>query len=288
MKIRRVQRLRRSSVESEDADSMSHVVNGAELGCLDPFVKFEEFTIRKPGVISEHPHRGVETVTYIWEGATEDEDCFGNIGRLEPGDVQWVTAGRGLVHARVPTSDEPVWGLQIWLNLPGENKMAAPVYQEIRASEISRFERDGASVAVIHGGDALGYGSGPQSFTFYQGHFKLVSKAFFCPFSHTFTPQTQVAPHTAVLFCDGDCVKVQNQGAEVCRFVLVASEPTGEPIVHKGQFVMTTEEEIAQAIEDYENCTNGFEKALNWKSKMCERVRKGNTKYNDQTTESES
>ncbi|KAJ0001600.1 hypothetical protein NQD34_001396, partial [Periophthalmus magnuspinnatus] len=198
---------------------------------------------------------------------------------------QWVTAGRGLVHARVPTSDEPVWGLQIWLNLPGENKMAAPVYQEIRASEISRFERDGASVAVIHGGDALGYGSkiSTKTSVLYLDislqpsaqHLQAVppgKNVHYVVVSLFVSGPQQVAPHTAVLFCDGDCVKVQNQGAEVCRFVLVAGEPTGEPIVHKGQFVMTTEEEIAQAIEDYENCTNGFEKALNWKSKMCERV----------------
>ncbi|XP_040017851.2 pirin [Gasterosteus aculeatus] len=256
-----------------------------ELRHLDPFLMLDEFRVRKPAGFPDHPHRGFETVTYVLEGVTAHEDFCGHSGRLEAGDLQWMTAGQGVVHAEMPVSEEPVVGLQLWVNLPSRDKMVEPAYQELKGSEVPKASQGGVTVSVISG-EALGAKSKvyTRTPTFYLDfrlqrgatHVQPVPSGW-TTFIYTLSgtihagpdeEQQKVEPHHTVVFGDGDCVKVENKGAEVSRFVLIAGEPIKEPVVQRGPFVMTTEEEIRQAISDFQTARNGFERAKNWRSRI--------------------
>jgi len=123
---------------------------------MDPFLMLDYFTGKLPGGFPDHPHRGFETVSYLLKGKFYHEDFMGNKGVLEPGDIQWMTAGRGIVHAEMPGSfDEPSTGFQLWLNLRAKDKMQAPSYQEFKKDKLPRVEKDGVSLVLI-AGEALG------------------------------------------------------------------------------------------------------------------------------------
>ncbi|KAK1347044.1 hypothetical protein QTO34_000906 [Cnephaeus nilssonii] len=127
-----------------------------ELKNLDPFLLFDEFKGGRPGGFPDHPHRGFETVSYLLEGGSmAHEDFCGHVGQLNPGDLQWMTAGRGILHAEMPCSEEPAHGLQLWVNLRSSEKMVEPQYQELKSKEIPKPSKDGVTVAVISG-EALG------------------------------------------------------------------------------------------------------------------------------------
>uniref|UniRef100_A0A672T8A5 Pirin n=1 Tax=Sinocyclocheilus grahami TaxID=75366 RepID=A0A672T8A5_SINGR len=127
-----------------------------EMKNLDPFLMLDEFCIAKPAAgFPDHPHRGFETVTYLLSGVTAHEDSCGHSGRLEPGDLQWMTAGRGVIHAEMPVSDGRIHGLQLWVNLKSADKMVEPQYQELKSKEIPKPSKDGVTVNVISG-EALG------------------------------------------------------------------------------------------------------------------------------------
>uniref|UniRef100_A0A8C6GRX1 Pirin n=1 Tax=Mus spicilegus TaxID=10103 RepID=A0A8C6GRX1_MUSSI len=127
-----------------------------ELKNLDPFLLFDEFKGGRPGGFPDHPHRGFETVSYLLEGGSmAHEDFCGHVGKMNPGDLQWMTAGRGILHAEMPCSEEPAHGLQLWVNLRRSEKMVAPQYQELKSEEIPKPTKDGVTVAVISG-EALG------------------------------------------------------------------------------------------------------------------------------------
>ncbi|XP_056268738.1 pirin isoform X2 [Pseudoliparis swirei] len=245
----------------------------------------DEFTVSKPAGFPDHPHRGFETVTYVLEGITAHEDFCGHSGQLKAGDLQWMTAGQGVVHAEMPVSEEPVVGLQLWVNLPSRDKMVEPAYQELKASEIPKPSQGGVTVGVISG-EALGAKSKvyTRTPTLYLD-FRLQTDSLhvqpvpsgWTAFIYTLSgsihvgPDEQlqkVEPHHTVVLGDGDSVKVENKGSEVSHFVLIAGEPIKEPVVQHGPFVMTTEEEIRQAISDYQTGRNGFERAINWRSKI--------------------
>lgn len=252
---------------------------------LDPFLMLDEFRVSKPAGFPDHPHRGFETVTYLLQGESAHEDFCGHSGLLKPGDLQWMTAGRGVVHAEMPMSDEPLHGLQLWVNLRGRDKMVEPAYQELKSSQIPRPSMGGVTVAVISG-EALGqqspvYTRTPTLYLDFklQGgahHVQPVSLGWttfiysLCGVLHVGPEeeQTRVEPHHTVVLGEGDCVRVQNKAAEECHFVLIAGQPIKEPVVQHGPFVMTSEAEIQQAIRDYQTCTNGFERARGWRSKI--------------------
>ncbi|KAK5874188.1 hypothetical protein PBY51_019160 [Eleginops maclovinus] len=185
----------------------------------------------------------------------------------------------------MPVSEEPVVGLQLWVNLPSREKMVEPAYQELKASRIPKPSQGGVTVAVISG-EALGAKSKvyTRTPTLYLD-FKMQKDALhvqpvpsgWTTFIYTLSgsvhvgpdeEQQKVEPHHTVVFGDGDCVKVQNKGLEVSHFVLIAGEPIKEPVEQHGPFVMTTEEEITQAIRDYQTGRNGFEGAINWRSRI--------------------
>uniref|UniRef100_A0AAZ3PQI3 Pirin n=1 Tax=Oncorhynchus tshawytscha TaxID=74940 RepID=A0AAZ3PQI3_ONCTS len=256
-----------------------------ELINLDPFLMLDEFKVKKPSGFPDHPHRGFETVTYVLKGVSAHEDFCGHSGLLKPGDLQWMTAGRGVVHAEMPVSEEPVQGLQLWVNLRREDKMVEPQYQELKDSQVPKPSREGVTVAVISG-QALGVQSKifTRTPTLYLD-FKLDGGAKhvqpvpsgWTSFIYTLAgsvcvgpdaEQQKAEPHHTIVFDDGDCIAVENKTSEVCHFVLIAGQPINEPVVQHGPFVMNTEEEINQAVRDYRTGTNGFERATAWRSKI--------------------
>ncbi|CAI8037982.1 Pirin-like protein [Geodia barretti] len=126
-------------------------VGRPELRNLDPFLMLDEFKVTKPAGFPDHPHRGFETVTYMLKGSFKHEDFCGHRGTINPGDLQWMTAGRGIVHAEMPASQGENIGLQLWINLSQRDKMVEPQYQELLESEIPHVSGEGVHVAVIAG-----------------------------------------------------------------------------------------------------------------------------------------
>ncbi|XP_053722372.1 pirin isoform X1 [Synchiropus splendidus] len=290
MKPRRVEKTVLSVEQSEGVGArVRRSIGRPELKNLDPFLMLDEFKVCKPAGFPDHPHRGFETVTYVLQGVTAHEDFCGHSGKLRPGDLQWMTAGRGVVHAEMPVSDEPVVGLQLWVNLSRREKMVEPAYQELPSSKIPKRTDGGVTVVVISG-EALGAKSKiyTRTPTMYLD-FSLQSGAThvqpvpcgWTSFLYTLAGCVHVGPdeeqrrveaHHTVVLGDGDCVKLENKDAEESHFVLIAGQPIKEPVVQQGPFVMNTEEEIAQAIRDYRSCSNGFERAKNWRSNIRDAV----------------
>uniref|UniRef100_A0A3B3Z5R8 Pirin n=1 Tax=Poecilia mexicana TaxID=48701 RepID=A0A3B3Z5R8_9TELE len=269
-----VRKLLKTVLSVEQAEGAGALVRRSigrkELRNLDPFLLLDEFKVAKPAGFPDHPHRGFETVTYVLGGITAHEDFCGHSGRLTTGDLQWMTAGRGVVHAEMPVSEEPVVGLQLWVNLRKQEKMIEPAYQELKSSEIPKRSQGGITVAVISG-EALGAKSKvyTRTPTLYLD-FKLQAGAMHVQPVPSGPDQEQqpVESHHTVVFGDGDCVRFENKCSEVSHFVLIAGEPINEPVVQQGPFVMNTQEEIQQAIMDFQSGTNGFERAKNWRSKI--------------------
>ncbi|XP_072470415.1 pirin isoform X1 [Notamacropus eugenii] len=257
-----------------------------ELKNLDPFLLLDEFKVAKPAGFPDHPHRGFETVTYLLEGGSAaHEDFCGHSGKMDPGDLQWMTAGRGILHAEMPCSEEIVHGLQLWVNLRSSEKMVEPHYQGLKSKEIPKPSKNGVTVSVISG-EALGVKSKifTRTPTLYlefkldQGakHSQPVPEGW-TAFIYTVSgnvyigpdgEQQKVEPHHSAVLGDGDSVQVENKDPEKSHFFLIAGEPIKEPIVQHGPFVMNTEAEISQAIIDFRSGKNGFEKARTWKSKI--------------------
>ncbi|XP_078513830.1 pirin isoform X1 [Lissotriton helveticus] len=257
-----------------------------ELKNVDPFLLMDEFKGGMPGGFPDHPHRGFETVSYLLDGGSmAHEDFCGRTGKLNPGDLQWMTAGRGILHAEMPCSEEPAHGLQLWVNLRSSDKMIPPEYQELKSADIPKPSKNGVTVAVISG-EALGVKSKVYTrtptlyldFKLDQGakHVQPVTKGW-TAFIYTLAgkvhvgpdgAQTVVDPHHTAVLDDGESVSFENKDPEKCHFVLIAGEPIGEPVVQHGPFVMNTQEEIRQTIADFQNGTNGFERAKAWRSKI--------------------
>ncbi|XP_033106609.1 pirin-like [Anneissia japonica] len=271
-------------------------VGRPELRNLDPFLLLDEGRVKKPAGFPDHPHRGFETVmAFVLTSTLLSFDfifkeffiCHHSslVGLFTfTCYLQWMTAGRGIVHSEMPGSDEENHVLQLWVNLSKEFKMVEPHYQELLSKDIPVATRDGVTVKVI-AGESLGKKSQVRTRTpTTYLDFKIakggeVSQALprgWTAFAYVLTgkawfgegEQSQVgeAHHTLVL-SDGDHITINNKDETDCHFVLIAGRPIGEPIKQHGPFVMNTNEEIQQAIDDYRNARNGFEKVLNWKSK---------------------
>ncbi|KAJ0229902.1 Pirin-like protein [Hirschfeldia incana] len=262
-----------------------------ELRYFDPFLVLDEFSATAPAGFPDHPHRGFETVTYMLEGEILHEDCEGHKGTIREGGLQWMTAGKGIVHSEMPSSNvngtTQNKGLQLWINLSSKHKLVMPSYQEIESKDIAESEKDGVRVRII-----AGEWNGVKSkictrtptmyldFTLSPGskisqHIPLHWNAFvYVLQGHgrfgDAKPQhsTAAAHNLLILGSGGDRLEAWNgsDSGLPLRFVLVGGEPIGEPVVQFGPFVMNTQEEIDQTIDDFENFTNGFEKARHWKS----------------------
>uniref|UniRef100_H0WMI1 Pirin n=1 Tax=Otolemur garnettii TaxID=30611 RepID=H0WMI1_OTOGA len=259
-----------------------------ELKNLDPFLLFDEFKGGKPAGFPDHPHRGFETVSYLLEGGSmAHEDFCGHVGRLDPGDLQWMTAGRGILHAEMPCTEEPAHGLQLWVNLRSCEKMVEPQYQDLKSKEIPKPSKDGVTIAVISG-EALGvkskiYTRTPTLYLDFKmdggsKHTQPIPRGW-TSFIYTLSgdvyigkpvPRQKVQTQLTISIASGKKASRKRQDQKGSHFVLIAGEPIREPIVQHalGPFVMNTREEISQAILDYRNGKNGFEKAKTWKSKI--------------------
>lgn len=244
---------------------------------LDPFLMLDEFSSVNPGDyiagFPAHPHRGFETVTYMLDGHMRHEDHLGNQGDLKSGGVQWMTAGRGIIHAEMPQQLEGrMRGFQLWINLPAKEKMKPAAYRDIAPDEIPLHTLPGgAQVKVIAGrlqaeGTAIdGPIGGLSTEPLYLDVMLPAGASFVQPVLHghnamAYVFEGSVAPdgsseplptHSAAIFGDGDQVSL-TAGPEGARFLLLAGRPLNEPIVQYGPFVMNTVAEIEQAIIDYQ------------------------------------
>eukprot|EP00249_Psilotum_nudum_P014827 c25028_g1_i2 orf=359-1417(+) len=249
---------------------------------FDPFLLLDEFSVSPPAGFPDHPHRGFETVTYMLKGAIRHQDFAGNKGTINAGDLQWMTAGRGIVHCEMPATRGKQHGLQLWVNLSSKNKMIDPGYQELEAKDIPKVEKDGVKACVI-AGETMGikspvYTRTPTMFLdFTLDPGSVLHQAIPEPWnafvyilegeSNFGTPDgSAIDAHNTVQLGYGQGLSVWNNSKNFCRFILVGGQPLNEPIFRHGPFVMNTREEIVQASLDYQNGRNGFERASSWHS----------------------
>lgn len=239
----------------------------------DPFLLFDHFAFNNPleGPIRGfpmHPHRGIETVTYMLDGSVNHRDSLGNSGTIGAGDVQWMTSGRGILHEEMPRRGDSgnIYGFQLWVNLPAAQKMGQPRYQEVNASTIPTIEKDGASIRLVAGeldgvrGPVTEIAASPLyldvklapgsrfSYPIPSGHTLL---AYVFEGTGEFAGEAVEAVSMVVFKDDGDQIEVKCDAAgKGVQFMLIAGAPFKEPIVPYGPFVMNTVEEIQQTIAD--------------------------------------
>jgi redox-sensitive bicupin YhaK (pirin superfamily) len=237
---------------------------------FDPFLMMAEDWFQQ-GTFDFHPHRGIETVTFIIEGKLKHEDNHGGSGLLEPGDVQWMTAGRGIIHSEDPLPEETVHSLQLWINLPRESKMTEPRYYDLRSADMPVHEEQGAVIRVFSGSTAGLKAETPNHAPVTFAELVLEAGASVTPDlpssfngfiyvlegSGTFGVAETVGEQNQVLWL-GPTEKEGHSEVAIhadkpLRALLVAGEPIREPVVAYGPFVMNSEEEIKQAFEDYKS-----------------------------------
>ena len=246
---------------------------------FDPFLLFDHFAFNDPieGPLvgfPMHPHRGIETVTYMLEGSTRHRDSLGNMGVIGPGDVQWMTSGRGIMHEEMAKRgpEGTVNGLQLWVNLPAEEKRGAPSNQEVSSEEIPTAGENGAKVRVVAGryagvsGPVTEIAAQPlyMDVTLQAGEeFSLPVPAGHTVVAYVFEGRGlfgEGVDHIVdavrmLVFGEGDLILARAAPNSHVRFMLVAGAPFGEPIVPYGPFVMNTEAEIKQALSDLRDGT---------------------------------
>ena len=239
---------------------------------LDPFLMLDAFGSENPddyiAGFPDHPHRGFETVTYMIAGRMLHRDSAGNEGLLQNGDVQWMTAGRGVIHSEIPQQEEGVMeGFQLWLNLPARDKMNPPWYRDIANAELPQFTTpEGAKVTVIAGKSHGVTGAVTREATaplYLDLHLPAGSSfeqalpeghnAFFYVYRGAVTLDGQAVPaqRMAILANEPGADGVRIEASEDAKVILIAGRPLNEPIAQYGPFVMNTEAEIYQAIQDF-------------------------------------
>ncbi|AHG42031.1 quercetin 2,3-dioxygenase [Pseudomonas syringae CC1557] len=255
--------------------SLTRVFGGRGVEQFDPFLMLDEFGSDKPddyiAGFPPHPHRGFETVTYMLEGRMRHEDHMGNVGLLQSGGVQWMTAARGIIHSEMPEQEEGTMrGFQLWLNLPGKNKLADASYQDIQPENVPRLTTEsGVGVVVIAG--HFDDGNLRQAGAVQRPDTEPLYLDFHLPAGSSINPQVPEG-HRALLYVYEGSIEVEGSSQSVglrqmarlsdqgelrigspggARVLLIAGKPLLEPIVQYGPFVMNTKEEIEQAIRDF-------------------------------------
>lgn len=247
---------------------------------LDPFLMLDEFSSMNAddyiAGFPDHPHRGFETVTYMLDGHMLHQDHLGNRGDLMPGSVQWMTAGRGIIHSEMPQQESGrMRGFQLWVNLPAQEKMKPAAYRDIQPEKIPLLTMQGGGEVKIIAGSAQIEDqtvSGPIQGLSTEPLFldvRLPAGGLWVhpiarelnAFVYVYEGKVEVGPmterrplatHAAGVLADGDRMEVQ-AGKEGASFLVLAAKPLREPVVQYGPFVMTTRDEIEQAIADYRN-----------------------------------
>ncbi|MHB1372464.1 MAG: pirin family protein [Thauera sp.] len=242
---------------------------------LDPFLMLDAFGSDKAddyiAGFPDHPHRGFETVTYMIAGRMLHRDSAGHEGLLENGGVQWMTAGRGVIHSEIPQQEEGVMeGFQLWLNLPAKDKLSAPWYRDFAAAELPRFVTEAGVEVTVIAGESHGVTGAvtreataplyldlhlPADASFSQP-LPAGQNAFLYVYRGALKVEGRTVPvrNMAILANEADSDGVLLEGAEgmeETRALLIAGRPLGEPIAQYGPFVMNTEQEIYQAVADY-------------------------------------
>lgn len=265
----------RGMVTSDGAGvRLTRVIGSQTLPMLDPFLMLDEFGSEKPGDyiggFPSHPHRGFETVTYMLDGRMRHKDNHGNEGLLTPGSVQWMSAGRGIVHSEMPEQEQGLMrGFQLWVNLPASEKMSAPKYQEFDAGQIPVLDlSDGSQIKVIAGkiGEVTGPVVQPATQPLYFDVMLKAGRIFEhgLPGDHNAfvyvyegslgllldNEKYPVNAGELVSLTKGDTVRFEAN--EKTRFIFVAGKPLNEPVARYGPFVMNTQAEIHQAVADFQ------------------------------------
>ncbi len=262
---------------------------------LDPFLLLDDFHSKNPddylAGFPWHPHRGIETITYVLYGKVEHGDSMGNSGVISSGDIQWMTAGSGIIHQEMPKgrSDGLMWGFQLWANLPASHKMMEPRYRDVQSHQVPEVKIGGGSVIKVIAGEVAGVKGPvrdivtdpeyldvvmPPSTTF--GH--RVQKGYTAfayviegagafepdgnPFDYEvegrnyfdFKRERAIGPESVVMFDDGEEIDILS-GSHPLRFLLVSGKPIGEPVAWYGPIVMNTQDELRVAFEEYERGT---------------------------------
>lgn len=283
METRRTKRIFKSRPTREGAGvHLRRVFGNDEVPLFDPFLLFDDFRNTDPAHylmgFPWHPHRGIETITYVLQGDVEHGDSLGNKGVITSGDVQWMTAGSGIIHQEMPQGDAngAMEGFQLWANLPAASKMMTPRYQDIKSSQVPEVVTvDGVRIKVICGTVAGKHGpvseiiiepeylditlpphseyvhQTPRGHTVFayvidgKGIFGSEGSSAADPFIHN---------GTAVLYEDGDQVAFESR-EETLRFLLISGRPIKEPVAWYGPIVMNTEEELELAFDEYQRGT---------------------------------
>jgi len=258
-----------------DGVRMTRIIGTHELNVLDPFLLLDAFESDQPGDyiggFPSHPHRGFETVTYLLAGKMRHKDSAGNEGVIEPGGVQWMTAGRGIVHSEMPEQEDGLlMGFQLWVNLPASAKMSKPAYQEFPPPDVALEQRDdGTSIRVIAGTTSNGT-RGPVENSYVHPTYMDIS----LPKGQTFEQAVNDGDNAFIYVIEGELqvgdsntpltrrtLGILSEGSHVSatavnestRFLLIAGRPLNEPIARGGPFVMNTRQEIQQAFDDYQS-----------------------------------
>ena len=257
-----------------DGVKMTRMIGTPELNLLDPFLLLDAFGSEQAedyiGGFPAHPHRGFETVTYLLAGRMRHKDSAGHEGVIEAGGVQWMTAGRGIVHSEMPEQEDGLLqGFQLWVNLPASEKMQKPVYQEFPAAEIAHEYADNGSVVRVIAGRTNRGTRGPVAN-------QIVDPLYFdvsLPNQQRFEQRVEKDHNTFIFVIEGELsigdeqgtrkLGILTEGDEIVvfargdtRFLLISGRPINEPVARGGPFVMNTKAEVLQAFEDFQ--TNRF------------------------------
>lgn len=290
-KIRRIARVIKSKPTLEGAGvHLKRVFGFGNTDLFDPFLLLDDFRSNNPAHYTKgfpwHPHRGIETITYVIDGQVEHGDSLGNSGVISSGDIQWMTAGSGIIHQEMPKGDENgcMGGFQLWANLPAADKMTPPRYRGVPHDQIPEVSLDNGTTIRIICGEAYGK-KGPIQDVFIdpsyldinipaeqvfkhpiqQGHtvfaYVIGGQGIFGPKAINDDDNDQnmeasgmISNETLVLFSDGDQVVVSTRNDAV-RFLLISGKPIREPVAWQGPIVMNTQEELRVAFEEYHKGT---------------------------------
>ncbi|HTC19647.1 MAG TPA: pirin family protein [bacterium] len=274
-KNRKITQIIRGMDTSDGAGvKLKRILGSPELNMLDPFLLLDEFKNDNPDDYAagfpDHPHRGFETITYMMAGSFTHRDSKGHEGHLTAGSIQWMTAGKGLIHSEMPEqTDGLAWGYQLWLNLPAKLKMTEPKYQDISSEKLPVFEKDGRKVKVL-AGEYEGAKSPGQSFIPFTyldvrlnpgAVFSLSAPADQNAFLYVIEGKAKTGSQEEPsyvkagylgVFGEGDSVKIEPAEEKPLHFLFASAQKLNEPVARGGPFVMNTVGEVKKAFADYQ------------------------------------